>query len=348
MNVALAQALGVAVGALGDTLPADWRRIVMIKNDGPIPVPVRPLVGDPDRGFNLLLLSESGQPVHYVRCRDATDAVATREAEILQRLSEAPDVRAHIPESASSRADGIQVLASRYMQGRLLAHVLRGMPAARWREALFELTDLAMSIGAAAEQRVPGLRNPAPFVFLTEAEEPLGSLAASGLAQQDAEALARLLAHAGSVARFPQHGDLWPGNVIRDGAVWRLLDFELFGRVEAPLFDACHLTYTSTEYLLTGGRGFGGSWIAHLRNERPVGLAARAVLRRSADAHGLAPREAIGALIYCFVEMSDRLRRRGAQASVWQVPLAELGAIAGMIRDGADLEAAFFGARDDG
>ena len=108
MNQALASALDAALRQLGDELPSDWRRIVMIKNDGPIPVPRHEVVGDAARGFNLLVLSSAGEPAYYVRCRDSGDTTAAREAEVLRRLSESAGIRPHLPESAGIRADGIR------------------------------------------------------------------------------------------------------------------------------------------------------------------------------------------------------------------------------------------------
>lgn len=347
MNEALATALNEALHRLGDALPDDWRRIVMVKNEGPIPVPAHPVTGDAGRGFNLLLLSRRGDPTWYVRCRDADDVAATREADLLSRLSQSPDIAGHIPEAASGRSDGLQVLATRYLDGVLLAHLLRGMREPEWREALFALTDLVTSVGQAAKRTIPGFADSAPFVFRAEAATPLGRLARSGLTGEQSAALDEVLARAGSAERFPQHGDLWPGNIIRERGAWRLLDFELFGQVEAPLFDVCHLTFTSTEYLLTGGHGFDRRWISYIQASSPLGEGTRAVLRRSAEAHRLQPRQAVGALVFYLVEVTDRLRQRGAAPAVWSPLLAEVVAVADLVRAGASLERAFFPGMSD-
>src|SRR5881397_3247923 len=44
--------------------------------------------------------------------------------------------------------------------------------------------------------------------------------------------------------RSPQHGDLWPSNVVHSGGSWWLLDFEVFGEVQVPLYDVCHFVRT--------------------------------------------------------------------------------------------------------
>lgn len=339
MNQALAAALDDALHRLGDELPSDWRRIVMIKNDGPIPLPRHPVVGDAARGFNLLLLTPEGAPAYYVRCRDASDAMAAREAEVLRQLSESPAIRVHLPEAAGTRAGGIQVLATRYMDGELLAHLLRKMSHDEWRDAVLALTELATDIGTAGRLSIPGLTRADPFDFGREAEAALARLPMSS---GQLEASAAALRDAGIAPRFPQHGDLWPGNVIRERGVWRLLDFDLFGRVDAPLFDACHLTFTSTEYLLSGGHGLDVPWIQRLEGHDILGRGGREVLRRNAVAQGLSATQALGALVYYLVEATARLLRKGAHSDVWRGPLAEAAAMADLLRGGGDAREIFF------
>lgn len=332
-------ALDEALRQLGDELPSDWRRIVMIKNDGPIPVPQHEVVGDAARGFNLLLLSETGDPAYYVRCRDAGDTMAAREADVLRRLSESSVIRDNLPESAGTRADGIQVLATRYMDGQLLAHLLRKMSHDEWRDAVLALTELAHSIGRAGQAAIPGLTRAEPFDFWREGEE---SLALLPMSSAQIAATGAALRDAGTAPRFPQHGDLWPGNIIREKGVWRLLDFDLFGRVDAPLFDACHLTFTSTEYLLSGGHGLDTPWVKQLEGHDILGRGGREILRRNAAALGLSAGQAVGALLYYLVEATARLLRKGAQPDVWRGPLAEAAAAADLLKSGADVREVLF------
>jgi len=339
VNQALATALDAALHQLGDALPSDWRRIVMIKNDGPIPVPRHDVIGDAARGFNLLVLSDAGEPAYYVRCRDSRDTTAAREAEVLRRLSESPDIRPHLPESAGIRADGIQVLATRYMDGQLFAHLLRKMSQDEWRDAVLELTALATAIGRVGQAGLPELARAEPFDFWREGEE---SLALLPMSSEQIAATAAALRAGGTAPPFPQHGDLWPGNVIREKGVWRLLDFDLFGRVEAPLFDACHLTFTSTEYLLSGGHGLDTPWIRHLEGHDILGRGGREVLRQNAVAQGLSADQAVGGLVYYLVEATARLLRKGAQPDVWRGPLTETAAAADLLRSGADVRKVLF------
>ena len=205
MNQALATALDAALRRLGDELPSDWRRIVMIKNDGPIPLPRHAVVGDAARGFNLLLLSARGEPAYYIRCRDASDDMAAREADVLMQLSESPAIRVHIPEAAGTRANGIQVLATRYVNGELLAHLLRKMSHDEWRDAVLALTELATDIGQAGRVSIPSLTRTDPFDFWREGEE---SLALLPMSSGQLAATAAALRAAGTAPRFPQHGDL--------------------------------------------------------------------------------------------------------------------------------------------
>ena len=339
MNRALEAALGDALRQLGDEIPPDWRRIVMIKNDGPIPLPRHPVVGDAGRGFNLLLLSADGNPAYYVRCRDAGDTIAAREAEVLRRLAQSPAIGIHLPEAAGTRADGIQVLATRYMDGELFAHLLRKVTHDEWRDAVLALTELVTDIGRAGQASIPDLIRPEPFDFWSQGEAPLALLPMSS---GQLEACAAALRAAGTAPRFPQHGDLWPGNVIRQRGIWRLLDFDLFGRVDAPLFDACHLTFTSTEYLLSGGHGLDVPWVRLLEGHDIVGRGGRQILRQNAVAQGLSAGQALGALVYYLIEATARLLRKGAHSDVWRGPLAEAAAAADVLRGGGDAREIFF------
>jgi hypothetical protein len=320
---------------LGDALPSDWRRVVMVKNDGPIPVPDHPVEGDPGRGFNLLLLSAEGAPAYYVRCRDADDAIARRETELLRVLGECEEVRAHLPETAGGRADGIQVMAARYIDGPLLSRLAQQFTAEQWEAAMIELVEVAFAIGHAGIGRVPGWAGATPFDFVAESEEALGRLVAGGLGAERAEALRAALRVGGTAARFPQHGDLWPGNVVRNGAVWRLLDFEQFGLVDAPLFDACHLAFTATEYHLNGGHGMERPWATLIREGTPIGRSSRTVLAHAARRYGLSRESAGAALVHYLIEGTDRLIRRGALQTVWEVPFQELMAAGDLAVRGA-------------
>jgi hypothetical protein len=113
------------------------------------------------------------------------------------------------------------------------------------------------------------------------------------------------------VPSHPQHGDLWPGNIIQDEhGRWCVIDYETFGQVEFPLYDAYHLVWSCrarhrpTRDLALEGRAGGRlaegpercpGWRGPaLRTLRPPGRRAQAGLHdradRSPDAAGRAPR----------------------------------------------------------
>jgi len=342
VNGHLATAIGQALEKLGDPLPDDWRRIVMVKNDGPVPIPSSPVPGDPTRGFNLLILSEGGAPTHYVRCRDRSDPALLREGELLRSLAALDDFRPHLPECAAGSSGSVQVLATRFMSGRNFSHAVRGMPPERWRESLFQLTELVTRLGRAAGEGIVALRSTERLVLADEAAPYLAALGDGFLPMAGIEQLDGILKAAGEVHRFPQHGDLWPGNIMLDHDTWRLLDFDSFGQVQVPLFDACHLTMTSMEYLLTGGNGYPRPWLTYLERRDELGEGAIAVLHHNAEAHGFSRQQAMGAVIFYLVELAARLTRRRAEPAISGIPLQELAMIADLTAAGARVDSIIF------
>ena len=213
------------------------------------------------------------------------------------------------------------------------------MSPAEWRASILALTRLACDVGHAGRACLPELVRAEAFDFFREGEAPLATLPLGGAQRA---ALAEALRAAGTAPTFPQHGDLWPGNVIRERETWRLLDFDLFGRVDAPLFDACHLTFTSTDYLLSGGHGLDIPWVLRLQGHDDLGRGGREILRQNAVAQGLSADQALGGLLYYLVEATARLLRKGAQSDVWGAPLAEAAAMADGLRGGGDPREIFF------
>src|SRR5207253_6463326 len=67
-----------------------------------------------------------------------------------------------------------------------------------------------------------------------------------GLPNESLHLLATAADAAPAVLMRPQHGDLWPANLIqRDDGGWWVLDFEMYGRIRVPLHDVFHLVRTS-------------------------------------------------------------------------------------------------------
>ena len=136
-----------------------------------------------------------------------------------------------------------------------------------------------------------------------------------------------------------QHGDLWPGNVLRQENSWWLLDYELFGAIRVPLYDAFHLLRTSDRIR----RPRDGTWVASLQQETAETAAARDILGRAARRHGLAPEEVAAAFVYYVVDCAARNWRRQASEDFWKPLFAEAETVADLEASGVNLAAALLG-----
>jgi fructosamine-3-kinase len=136
-----------------------------------------------------------------------------------------------------------------------------------------------------------------------------------------------------------QHGDLWPANVLRRGDSWWLLDYELFGEVRVPLYDALHLLRTSDRIR----RPRAETWVASLMDETAETAATRAILGRAAQRHGLTPAEVAAAFVYYVADGAARSWRRQAAADFWEPVLAEAETLADLEASGVNVAAMLLG-----
>jgi len=105
---------------------------------------------------------------------------------------------------------------------------------------------------------------------------------------------------------------------VRFDEHWWLLDFDLFGQVQAPLYDACHLVSTSTDQRASKLRLTRKSWLGRLRDGDPLAEPGLDVIRWLALQEGLAPAAFVAAFLFYLVESATRLYGRGTPRGFWE------------------------------
>jgi hypothetical protein len=209
---------------------------------------------------------------------------------------------------------------------------------------ILEGTDTLAQHGATLDPYVRGAHTPVDLA--REAEWAFQVLSPSLVAPTRAAALRDAITAAGRVRRVLQHGDLWPMNITRYDGHWWLLDFEIFGRIQAPMYDAFHLIRSC--WSLRQGRlqrivqrarrifaGANGTpnWIESLRSSRAP-EPYRRTLAWARDRNGLTNTEAIGALAFYLIDITARMYRRKVVMGYVQPYLNEVAALADALMAG--------------
>ncbi len=319
---ALLTEAGLATGA--------WSDIILLHNVAALPTPETPR-GDYiwNRGFNLLVLDAHGRPAHYCKCRRPDDEALAHETRVREVLARDPALAAIVPSTRGVASGAIQIQVSRHVPGESFSRAVALLSTRRWERAVGEILAAVERVTARAAELMPQLAAPAGGVALAdEAAWALEHLGNAGVPPEAVGRLARVLEQAGRAPGFPQHGDLWPGNIVRYGGSWWLLDFEMFGRIRIPLYDAFHLVRTSW-HLRPGG----ALPLLALLRDRVAGPSSRSVLSAAARRAGLSRAQLGGAFVAYLVDIAARLHRRGMPSAYW------LPYVAGLQRLDDDLAA---------
>jgi hypothetical protein len=150
-----------------------------------------------------------------------------------------------------------------------------------------------------------------------------------GLSPEDADALALALSVARPAMPHPQHGDMWPANIVKTRRGWQILDFEDYGLIQVPLFDAIHFARSAPM------PRNGATWFDVMcAPDTEWSTATRLVLRAAAQRRGLERDVVTGTLIYYLVSMTARLHERDNPRAVWGGLLSEVQSLAGLLRAG--------------
>jgi hypothetical protein len=297
-----------------------WHQVIVHRNIASVP-PARHVAGEAvwNHGFNLILLDEKGVPTHYAKCRPASVSGTMHEATVLAAFATDPGLADIIPPTRSVSSATLTVQVSRFIGDRPWdADSIRGNVGA-WTRAVREILAIVRRLAERAAVLLPA-QNCQRIAHPGEAVRPL--LAALTPIGVDNEALEVLLAAADSaptVDARPQHGDLWPANLVeRPEGGWWLLDFEMYGRIWMPFHDVFHLVRTSASL------DDGGTWLQQLAVGDEWARAQQRIIREAAVDSAL-PASALSVLaIYYFAEMTERLYRSGTPQSFWQPYLSEI------------------------
>jgi hypothetical protein len=259
-----------------------------------------------NHGFNLILLDEKGTPTHYAKCRPASVSETMHEANVLAAFATDPGLAEIIPPTHSASSSTLNVQVSRFIGDRPWdADSIRGNISA-WTRAVREILAIVGRLADRAlvllpDQDIQVVAHPGEIV-----SPLLAALTPIGLPNESLKVLLAAVDLAPAVAACPQHGDLWPANLIeRPNGGWWLLDFEMYGRIRMPFHDVFHLAASNA--LTTG---------------------------------------ALSALaIYYFAQMTERLYRSGTPQSFWSPYLAELNYAAEHLRQFRTMENLLMGSR---
>ena len=341
MNASLAALLRDLARQL-DGGAADWHDAIVQQNYGAVPAGSAGARALPSlRGFNLLLLAPDGTPRHFAKCRPLAADELARETAVVRQLSATPAGRRHVPAVAMGVGPTFAAQLAGYAAGEPLAAHLGRIGAGAAGPALLEVLDVASLLGTLLAESQHGLP---PIDLGSEAAPHLAAVAGAGLDPGAMERIAAVLAAAGPVEPAPQHGDLWPPNVIRTRDSWVLLDFELFGHLAVPMVDAVQLVRASGDVLwpvpaAAGARG--ASWIADLASGSDRAAFTRRLLEEARRRLALPAAAAFGCTAYALLEITSRFLLAGRAEADWGPALGALADFASALGSGRGAAALF-------
>jgi hypothetical protein len=330
-----------------------WKHVVIVNNYGPLPA--RRLNGGgvaQTEGFNAVVLDRHGLPTHFCKCRPPT-TWWIRQTEMCARLSREPALRQMIPSSWAVSAPDIHMSISTYVPGRLFDSMVSGMPAAGLGVALREILEAVETIAMHYAIAEPDVFSGQTHIDLAaEAEWAFDAIPPSRLAPAQASAVRQAIASAGAVRRVLQHGDLWPRNILRFDGCWNLLDFDGFGRIQAPLYDAFHLVRLCwalrqrrrrvLEWVRARAtlRNRPATWVDSLRSPGATEAYQR-TLGWARVRHGLSQQAATGTLAFYLINVVARMCRRQLPMPYVEPVLGDLVAFAECLCAGETFADAF-------
>jgi len=328
-----------------------WQRVVMVHNWGMLPAE-RLDEGDvmASRGFNALVLDRAGVPTHFCKCRPPTKAWV-RQTDLYARMSRVPALRRIIPRSRDVGSRDLHMSITTYVPGHLLASRVTWLRPAALGVTIREILEQMETISqhAAAVDPDDPMR-PTHVDLEARAAWAFDAIPPSLLPPSKAALLRTTVAAAGRVRRVAQHGDLWPMNVMRYDGRWLLLDFEIFGRIQVPLYDAFHLVRTcwamrqgwlprTVHWLRNPASSVRApNWIAWLRSSSDPYQQTLAWARAR---HRLTNTEAVGALAFYLIDVAARMYMRRVPFSFVEPYLGDLGVLADSLASGETFAGAF-------
>ena len=291
-------------------------------------------------GFKLVLLDADGRITHFCKCAGANVEWLQREAEVVEAMRTDTDIGRRVMPVWSGATAAIRVLVSAYAPGGDWRSRVSNQSTGEWTEATSEVLALASRISDRTPTLIPRYADRSPVSIVAEAEPLLTLLGQLGSSERALIDIRSAMARARSLERSVQHGDLWAPNILETPEGWQLTDFELFGDVQVPLYDALHFVRTSMELRHSNGTEF--SWLSAMTAEGPDAAAARVLLRDAADRVGLDPAQREAVVLYYVVDIAARVAMRRAPKADQARYAAQVEAFSRTIGHGS-LATAIFG-----
>lgn len=307
--------------------------MTLVKNTGAIPVSARWVPGIVPRGFQIALFGAKGPPTHYARCQAAIDADFARECALVDQLVAVDGIREWIPSYRTAADDVIRVQVSEFVPGELHASFAMSQKPTQWLETARQLMDARRAMVSRAEQALPGLQR-GPVTLVDEARAHFPVLRENGVPDEVLSTVESALSGVAPLGAELQHGDFWSRNIIGRAGRWRIIDFERFGLVRAPLYDVFHFVQSAVRarsesrearWFGPGSRGAWGAWPP----------AWRALIDEESGRVGADPSAAGALLLHYLVDIAAYRVRPGVPAQFSRLPVGDL------IRAGETLQAGY-------
>ena len=320
-----------------------WRDVLIVRNLGAIEAgSSRDSLYASSRGFNMLLLDHRGRPMRYCKCRHSDHARLRHENSILTTLGKDPELRQIIPPTRAGQVADLQVQVSVFVPGASYQSMLPSLRPRQWKRSMQDIAGVAYHLSRRARTLIPTYsRSPSDISLALAAADSLSHLASCHIPPSHIAALLECLESTPALPRIPQHGDLWAGNVIWFRGSWWILDFEMFGDAQVPMYDVYHLVRTSLR--LRDWRNAHISWPDRMAVSGAASRCARETLRSAMRHFTLTPQQAIGALIFYSIHIAATFHASGRPKSVWKPLLLDVHRMAEHLQQESPLEDYFLG-----
>jgi hypothetical protein len=280
--------------------------------------------------------------VRYCKCRPRSDERLRYENAIVEALSNDPSLARIIPRTRGAEDGEFRTQVSEYVPGVRFESMLRRMSPATWKTSTLEILTAACLVADRAPAMVPLLQRPADRISpLDAASEALAQLASWETDPATLGVLKAVLQRTPPLPRSPQHGDLWPANVLRWGSDWWILDFEVFGKVEIPMYDAYHLIRTAMATREATGEAI--PWLDRMAQQDAATHCCRDVIRHMVGHYGISREQAIAAAVFYSVHIAATFRASKKRSSLWKPLMVEVDRIATYLREGPALDRLILG-----
>jgi hypothetical protein len=325
------QRLLVAGGIPAESLE-DWERVAFMANWGSLTLSGSdPHQNVSNRGLHVVVSTPGGEPTHYCKLRRVDpNGVPLREAVLLQHLCRHPLSAPYVPRTTVARDEQIEAQVAEYLTGDRLDRLVPQLSLVQRSEVMSRVLHAAAAVAAAARElpeAFPSLKSHVSVV--DEAREAIELLSGLGISTSDCELFERVLREVEPLPAVAQHRDLWPKNVIQQSTDYKIVDFDDYGIVSVPLYDAFHLVLSVDDLARPRHPNL---WLERLGFSDDTAIQMRAVLRQAPDAAGLNSEQKVACLLYYLIDVPVFIYQRGAPEIYWGRYRNELPLLASLIK----------------